>query len=58
MFIILPDPTVEFKSPTEEECLERVREMVGDRSLPAKIINVSTWTINETVAERYSKGNM
>lgn len=58
MFIILPDPTVEFKNPTEEECLERVREMVGDRSLPAKIINVSTWTINETVAERYSKGNI
>ena len=58
MFIIFPepdwDPIVHGGEPTEDEYLRRVRDFIGDDSIPAKIINVSKWAVNEIVAERYS----
>ena len=57
MFIILPepgwDPQVD-KEPSNDEYMARVREFIGDDSIPAKLIGVSKWAINEIVAEQYS----
>jgi hypothetical protein len=59
MFILLPAPGagVDF-SPTHEEYLDCVKKMVGDDSLPVKILGISKWFVNEIVAEYYSDGNV
>lgn len=59
MFILLPFPgsVLDFE-PTRAEYLSRVREMIDDDSIPAEILDVSRWNINEIIAERYSDGNM
>ncbi|CAI4218722.1 unnamed protein product [Parascedosporium putredinis] len=57
MFILFPnrdaDPDMK---PTNEQYLERVRELIGDDT-PAEILNVSKWFVNETVAQTYSVGD-
>jgi 2-polyprenyl-6-methoxyphenol hydroxylase-like FAD-dependent oxidoreductase len=60
MFVIFPDPnaTNVDHRPRKEEWLTRVRQFIGDDSIPAEIIGISKWRINDTVAERYSRGNM
>ena len=60
MFIIIPQPGFEdFKiRPSNEQYLKRAREVIGDDSLPIKILDVAKWYINEIVAERYSDGNI
>lgn len=59
MFILFPPPGVELShEPTDEEYLRRARDFIGDDSIPARLINVSKWSINEIVAERYSEGNV
>jgi len=59
MFIMFPRPGtgVEFKT-SQKEYLQRVKETVGDDSIPVEILGVSKWYINEIVAESYSQGNM
>lgn len=60
MFIILPEPTwdpTKDPEPTEEEYMVRVREFIGDDSIPARFLGVSKWAINEIVAEHYSNDN-
>ncbi|ROW17138.1 hypothetical protein VPNG_01350 [Cytospora leucostoma] len=62
MFICMPAPgadvTVEHFSPTEEECVPRIKEIIGDDSVDVEILDISKWWINETVAEYYSDGNV
>jgi hypothetical protein len=59
MFILLPESSqATLNEPTEEEYLNRVNELIGDSTVTARIKSVSKWFINETVAERYSEGNM
>lgn len=60
IFIIFPEPGfTDFKvRPSNEEYMKRVREWIGDDSIPVKILDVSKWYINEIVAERYSDGNI
>ncbi|KAJ5569118.1 FAD binding domain-containing protein [Penicillium hetheringtonii] len=59
MFILFPDPNrYRPEDKPSESCLQRrVREFIGDDT-PAKILNVSTWYINEIVADQYSEGNI
>lgn len=59
MFILLPAPGtgVDFEV-TDEEYLKRVKQLVGDDSIPVKLLGISKWFINEIVAEYYSDGNM
>ncbi len=59
MFILFPAPGagVDFQA-SQEDYLKRVKEMVGDDSIPVEILSVSKWFINEIVAEYYSDGNM
>ncbi|CAO2652337.1 Nn.00g006200.m01.CDS01 [Neocucurbitaria sp. VM-36] len=62
MFILLPFPGADTSAPemtaTEAEYLARVKQITGDESVNAEIINTSKWYINEIVAERYSDGNV
>ena len=60
MFILIPHPSFEDLRvrPTNEEYMQRAREVIGDDSIPIKIIDVAKWYINEIVAERYSDGNI
>jgi 2-polyprenyl-6-methoxyphenol hydroxylase-like FAD-dependent oxidoreductase len=60
MFIIMPEPGFENLSvrPSREDILPRIRQWVGDDSIPLEITDVSKWYINEIVAERYSDGNI
>ncbi len=56
--IIFPSPGAEKKARSEEDYVQRVREFIGDDSIEVKIKGISTWQINETAAEYYSKGNV
>ncbi|GIZ39927.1 hypothetical protein CKM354_000328900 [Cercospora kikuchii] len=60
MFIVLPEPGFEnFKiRPSNEEYEKRMREFIGDDSVPIKILDASKWYINEIVAEHYSDSNI
>lgn len=62
MFIMMPRPgadlSVDHFSPTHEECIPRIRELIGDDSVDVEVLDISKWWINETVAEYYSVGNM
>ena len=44
--------------PTPAEFEQRVRELVGDPSLPLRVLSTSQWTINDLVAERYAVGRV
>ncbi|KAL5591188.1 hypothetical protein FOVSG1_010077 [Fusarium oxysporum f. sp. vasinfectum] len=58
MFIIFPNRDWNTSvQPTEEQYLQRVRDFIGDDT-PAEILNVAKWFVNETVAEKYSQGNV
>ncbi|KIW19382.1 hypothetical protein PV08_03677 [Exophiala spinifera] len=56
--IIFPTAEAERKVRTPEEYIKRVHEFIGDDSVEVKIKGISTWMINETAAEAYSKGDV
>jgi 2-polyprenyl-6-methoxyphenol hydroxylase-like FAD-dependent oxidoreductase len=58
MFILFPKPGMEKLEPTNDEYLAQVKNFIGDPSIPATILNVSKWTINEICAAEYSRGNV
>lgn len=59
MFILFPSPGKGMAfNPSHEEYLKRVKEFIGDDTIPAKILSISKWYVNEIVAKEYSKGNM
>lgn len=58
MFILLPQAGWDGPEPSGEEYLRQVKRFIGDDSIPAEILNISKWFINETVAEEYSRGNV
>lgn len=59
MFILFPDRDAPSDiNPSKEEYLQRVKEFIGDDSIPVEVLGVSKWYINEIVAEKYSKGNV
>jgi len=62
MFIFLPAPGKDLRAEemdaSEGEYLARVREMIGDEKVAVEVLHVGKWWINETVAERYSDGNV
>ncbi|WNV77076.1 FAD-dependent monooxygenase [Geodermatophilus sp. DSM 44513] len=43
---------------TEEFALSVVRRLVGDDSVPVRILSSSAWTVNHLYAERYSAGRV
>jgi hypothetical protein len=59
MFILFPAPgTGVCFEVSDEEYLKRVKQLIGDDSIPVELLGVSKWFINEIVAEYYSDGNM
>lgn len=62
MFIFLPRPGSDLKgedmTASKEEYLKRVKEFIGDDGVDAEVVDASKWWIHETVAERYSEGNV
>lgn len=46
----------EVVDPTEEQILKRLRQMIGDKNVPIKILSTFRWNINDQVAETYQKG--
>lgn len=58
MFILFPNRDCNTDiEPSKDAYLQRVKDFIGDNT-PAEILDVSKWYINETVAEKYSEGNM
>jgi 2-polyprenyl-6-methoxyphenol hydroxylase-like FAD-dependent oxidoreductase len=58
MFILFPRPGIDPSDVTRREYLAQVKNFIGDESINAEILDVSRWTINEIVAETYSKSNI
>lgn len=62
MFIMLPKPgadlSIDHFSPTVDECIPRIKELIGDDSVDVEVLDMSKWWINEIVAEYYSDGNV
>ncbi|KAI6826123.1 hypothetical protein KC332_g8801 [Hortaea werneckii] len=60
MFIVFPEPGFSDYSvrPSNEEYIKRVKEWIGDDTIPVKILDAAKWYINEIVAEKYSDGNI
>ena len=54
MFIFLPLPGVEWVEPSQEQYMKRVRDFIGKDDIPAEILDISKWKINEIVASSYS----
>ena len=44
--------------PTLQDFEDRIRDSVGDPTLPISILSTSTWTVNDVYAERYSQGRV
>jgi len=45
-------------NPTEEDIIKRLRQMIGDESVPIEILSSFQWTINDQVAERWQQGRI
>jgi 2-polyprenyl-6-methoxyphenol hydroxylase-like FAD-dependent oxidoreductase len=59
MFILFPSlgSAASFQ-PSNEQYLRRVRDFIGDDTIPAEILSVSEWYVKEAAAGQYSRGNM
>ncbi|KAG0645462.1 1,2,4-dichlorophenol hydroxylase [Hyphodiscus hymeniophilus] len=55
MFILFPKPGVPRSNPTKAEYLAQIKNFIGDDSIPAEILDISPWTINDIVAAEYSR---
>ncbi|KAF1984070.1 FAD binding domain protein [Aulographum hederae CBS 113979] len=58
MFIMFPRSGTDVSQVSREQWLQRVRELIGDDSISAEILDISNWKINEIVAEEYSRGRI
>ena len=44
--------------PTQKDFEDRIRQSVGDSTLPITILSTSIWTVNDVCAERYGEGRV
>ena len=58
VFVLLAAPGITDIKATDSEIVARVEELIGDSSVKVKLKRISRWTINESYAEQYSKGNV
>lgn len=61
ILVCFPQPGVTIEdfqtSPeTNDALVQHVKEAIGDLTIPVEILAVSSWKINDTVAEKYSDG--
>jgi 2-polyprenyl-6-methoxyphenol hydroxylase-like FAD-dependent oxidoreductase len=45
-------------SPSKEDWMKRVKQFIGDDSIPVEILDIARWQINNTVAQKYSSGRI
>ncbi len=58
LLAFLPAPGSDFVlRPNKDDYLEQVQKVIGDDT-PVEILQVSTWKINDTYAEKYSDGRV
>ncbi|KAA8623205.1 UbiH 2-polyprenyl-6-methoxyphenol hydroxylase [Pyrenophora tritici-repentis] len=55
---LFPHPTYKKLTATNEQVIERVKELVNDDTVEYKIKDVSVWNFEEVHAEHYSVGNV
>ena len=58
-FIVSMHPTDEHQKfePTNEQVLQRLRQMIGEDDIPIELLGHFRWTINDQVARTWQKGN-
>ena len=44
--------------PSKEDWMKRVKQFIGDDSIPVEILDTARWQINNTVAQKYSSGRI
>lgn len=44
--------------PTQEMIVNRLRQMVGDDSIPLEVLSTFRWTVNDQVAQRWQSGRV
>jgi 2-polyprenyl-6-methoxyphenol hydroxylase-like FAD-dependent oxidoreductase len=44
--------------PSKEDWMKRVKQFIGDDSIPVEILDTARWQINNTVAQKYSSGRV
>lgn len=54
---VMAEPGAE-REPSQGYFFEVIKDTLGDDSVEIEILDVASWTINETVAKIYSRGNM
>ncbi|KAI8934153.1 hypothetical protein NX059_008906 [Plenodomus lindquistii] len=54
---LFPHPSYTHLTATDEQILDRVKELVGDDSVEYTVKEISTWNFDEVYAERYSEGS-
>ena len=58
LIVLVANPELKKITATEDEIMERVKDLIGDDSIKLKLKDISMWRINECYAEQYSKGNV
>jgi 2-polyprenyl-6-methoxyphenol hydroxylase-like FAD-dependent oxidoreductase len=58
VFVMLAKPGVTSCTASEDEIIAHVKDLIGDPSVEVKLKRISSWTINESYAEQYSRGNV
>ncbi|PHH93378.1 hypothetical protein CDD83_3691 [Cordyceps sp. RAO-2017] len=57
IFILFPRQDRSTAEASHDDYLRHIRGLIGDDSISVTILGVSSWVVNETVAEKYSRGN-
>ncbi|KAJ3579713.1 hypothetical protein NPX13_g849 [Xylaria arbuscula] len=57
VFVMLAKPGVTEITASPDEIMDHVKDLIGDDSVQVKLRRISTWTVNECYAEKYSGGD-
>lgn len=55
---LFPHPSYQKLEATEEQILDRMKDLVGDDTIEYKVKEISTWSFDEVYAKHYSSGNV
>ncbi len=55
--LMVPD-SVGVATPSDADIETRIHEVIGNPNIPIRILSQSSWSINDIVAERYSRGRV
>ena len=63
LLVVFPKPGVDTKAfastpEATSQVKDLIRAVIGDDKIPIEVVDISSWRINETAAESYSKQNV